>query len=375
MKVAIISHINQHSPFGKVTEQFVAALQGQGHEFKVIAFPPTSEFPLVEAQMDGPNVWRVNTESSNYEIDIAEVLKDQGFNALVVNKECFPDQRKLETLVKAFTSPTNRSFLIVHSDDYDSKFQYHLFTALLLPDSKFRRPPASSVRFLQQGIPEFAPLKDKVNWRRENGFLPPMERNADDGDLIQEGFVLATFAGKTDIEKILSVIQYVNQYQLTKKPVYLLVQDGRGTIEQYQALTAKYQWLLPSVGYLPDDQLAEMFQASDGFICLYPETKSLYTSSALRFAMGCGLPTITNTGGHCKDIVATILADSLNPESIKHAIVSLFANFGRYSITARRSLEVAMKTMGWANIAKEFAALVPVNSTKPTPINPGQKKD
>ena len=360
MKIAIVSHINQISPFAEITKCFTAALTKRGHEVKIIAFPPTEKAPMIPGTEDGKAVWRVDTKVETYATDIAEALKEQEISVLLVNKECCPDVEKIGLLVKTFTTPTHRSFLMVHNDEFNDKFPNHLFTSLLIPDSKFRRPPHCSVRFIQQGVPDFKPMENKNDWRVASGWLPPSE--ATEGSLDSAGFVLSTFAGKTNVELILQVLDYVNQYGLTKKPVYLLVQDAFGKLEQYEKLVEKYKWLLPSVGYLPENHVAEMFQASDAFICLYPETRSLCTSSALRFAIGCGIPTISNASGHCKDIPVTLLADSLNPESIKHAIVSLFANYGRYTIAAKRQNVMTQMEMGWPKIVEELEKIVP-NST------------
>ena len=354
MNITLLTDWAAISPFYEYSFALAEELARLGHQISILAPPANSATPQIANHQDGERVLRLTPEVGL--VDIAAQLAAWETDVLMVHGECEPDHSKLSQLVHSFTQGTKRSFLIIHSDDYSKTLNHAVFTAVLLPNSQWtNRQPPGRVRlgYFEQGIPVFELPTDLQAYRRATDL--PVYTAAEPDET--EGYLLVTFDGKTSVRDCLTAINYVNRFGLTGKSVYLFVQCARmERFAYYDELRKTEPFLIASVGRLEASELAPIVAAADGVLLVYPDTVHKQTSSALRFALGCQVPIITNKGNHTQGLqeVITSWAPSSSPEGIKHAIVSHFTNLPFRLLTGKRHAEFIAPKLSWPVVVKRL---------------------
>jgi hypothetical protein len=169
--------------------------------------------------------------------------------------------------------------------------------------------------------------------------------------------MVTTIDGRTDFDKILRVFAHINLYGFAGSPLYLFVQASNPARKPFfDALQDKYEFLFVSYGYMALEKLGQHIHASDAFLAWYPYSKHRYTSSALRLALGCGVPIITNEGGHSQDLVPEFIPKASNDslDSLENAIVDLLGPTYLHRLNmAMRLSERAKAKIGWSKVVGE----------------------
>jgi hypothetical protein len=369
LKLAFLTHWCQPTAFSEFSLSLVEELFRLGHETYILAPQFTDALPQIADRSDGKGVLRF--DSNTKVSDIVAQLEEWKITHLFVHKECFPDQKKLEMIVQEFGAKGKSTYLFVHSETYDTKFRYALFTNCIIPSRVFSKIPPGNGRmlFLDQGVPEFEELdltpEVENKWREERMIPYPVtqkDQSATPSDTLHDdyydGYVLNTFDGKSTVEEILNVLKYINDKKIVGKKIYLQVHCAdKNNIGRYMDLDSKYDNLVLSLSYSPADVVAKCFTYSEGAIFIYPDFKDKQTSAAIRFCIGSLCPIITNDGNHIKDIpreAIMTLAPNNQPASIKHAIVTHFQRLALKKSGARRMHKLLINQKGWSKIAKEL---------------------
>ena len=356
LKIAVLTHWAAISPFYECSFAVVEELTKLGHQTFILAPAITEQNPGIVNQRDGDGVLRFDHETTGQQL--VDQLIAWGIDVLLVHSECAGDIQRLNYVVKNLQAIHKRAYLFIHSEAFDRKLEYQAYTALLYPNRTFNKYPSGGVRiaYVDQGVPELDFPNSPQELRR--GLSLPTHEAEDPKDV---GYLLTTFAGKTPIEPILQALHYINEYKLTDKPVHLFVQVGLDRdFDRYQQLVETSDYLHVSLGYLPPETLAQLFNAADGTILLYPDIQQRQTSSALRFAVGARAAIITNKGRHCEDIqdvVATWVTE-INPTAIKHAIVTHFSLGKLKRTNAQHFTKQAVERIGWSVVTKQLEDLL-----------------
>lgn len=369
MRIAILSDWGTGSPFFEQAVNVVEQLTKAGHETSIIAPVLDDSQVTLDVYRDGDRVFRFDAETTAEQI-LAK-LEEWRASALFVNAECELNKPRLNHVVKAFTGRANRTYLFIHSEQFDKQIEYGQYSALLYPNRVFQKLPPGRIRvsYIEQGIPEFGPFPDRTDFRHKTN-LPPVDQPVGDKDDLNPsayGYLLITFArpGKTNITNTMKALDYINKNNLVGRPVHLFAQAANPMDAVELDAKVESEYLIPSAGYLTSDALANYFHAADGAIFIYPESKVRYTSSAIRFAAGCDVPIVTNKGLHASDIddLISVYASNESVESIKHAIVTLLTNHGVKRGAAARLQSTARAKKGWTAVGKQLSELLSNHST------------
>jgi hypothetical protein len=366
LKLAFLTDWVQPSPFSEFSLSLVEEMFKLGHETFVVAPNFTEGMPKIPGREDGKGVFRFESDPDINKI-LAQ-LEEWEVTHLFVHKECFPDPKKLELLVQEFGKKGKSSMLFIHSESYDQKFRYNVFTHCIIPSRVFSKMPPGNGRalYLDQGIPELfdfekLDLNQKVEDEFRESMMIPTVSNE---DKTKEGFVLNTLDGKSDIKAILEALKYINNsmgeeasgVSIVGKKVYLQVHCANpANAQKYLDFDREYDNLILSIGYVSSDRLSKSFLYSEGAIFIYPDFKDKQTSAALRLCIGSLCPIITNDGNHIKDLPPeTIMsvANNNGTAAVKHAIVSHFQRLSVKRGGARRMHKIITESKGWSKVAK-----------------------
>lgn len=367
MKIAFVTDWLQKTASSERSWYLVEEMFRLGHETYILTQTFSDTRPEVGGRKDGVGVYRYS-EPVEAEV-IFRQLKNWGADVLVVDAEGFDNKPVLNAVVEMFTRETRRSYLILNNDKYLKEINYNLYSFCLMPRG-LTNPPSSRTIFIDEGIPTFAfpNMSDTASYaegeREENEWRRTMvlpvhsvpEQGLNEGSETVEGYYLLTLEGKTNVKELLESIEYINEYKLIPKPVYLFCHTWNESLE----LDKESEFLLASTGYMASEQLANYFHYADGCVFVYPEQPYRSTSSSIRFAIGAGCPVIANAGKHLigvEEAIVTKIPDAFK-RSIIHGIVSHFTNLPFRKKNAERIRREYVGKMGWSAVAQQLDQVI-----------------
>lgn len=361
MKLAIVSPINEYSPFHQFTTDLIHHLGCT--EAPLVIAPPISESHVrIPGYQDTENVYRIS--QSPPEIWQQLFDREQVTHLLVVDLSIC-NLETFGTVVQTFKNDRNKhAILLCHDTEYHPKFNYQVFHKVFLPSNTFKAPPGISApsvfklpcpNYLTPRRPE---VGDELNAFKQQEGIPPY---TGDGS----AYVVGILDGKTPLTPVVQAIEYINQYSLVDKQVVLHIHSAKSTGVEQVLKGIQESPLCPidfSLGHLPEPDLANIIKAWDIGLVVYPRPNPSFraSSSAIRLVVGSGTPLVTNTDGpHLFDLSspATVSITDCGMQQIKHGIVTALTNYPAKRVRGY-SLAISMiKDLEWSSKIKEVLGL------------------
>ena len=203
-------------------------------------------------------------------------------------------------------------------------------------------------KFYPVGEASKAMIKDKIGFPAKSILTLSRLANNKGLDLLIDGFSLLA-------------------KRFTEAHLFLAVgHEERSEAEEviYQELltqTEKYDLKshIHFIGFIPDEQLADYYRASDIFVL--PSRYEPFGMAAVE-AMACGTPTIvTAHGGLCKiiiDGVHALKADPFDPEELAMDMATIFRHEGLAQKLSSAGSSMVREKFSWTEIANQLVELV-----------------
>jgi hypothetical protein len=347
----------------------VQGLTNLGHDVTILSStqePGTS----VSWAIDGTNVYRKysSTDIRPEMFDatsMLEVTKRHESGILIVNyyEDLFPNKARLANFVQEFLSVGGRkAYCVIHDGRYNPSMNFGVFTSVVLPNTSFTAfpPNARSIKSIDQGIPEFSfPSQDREDFKHDHSL--PVWKSSDPLNNYPVGYLMSVMGlGKAKWESLLMIVEYLNKTQALQKNLYLqcfMPCPDPGIVEKL----SESDYTFIHTGFIPDTTLAQYIHGSDITAVWYSDAPYQATSAALRFAIGCKVPTLGLLGTWTRDMkesLAWLQVRDDHPEPFKNALVDFFRNYPFNRNYRERCCSDELQKRGWSVIAKQWSELV-----------------
>ena len=350
-RIGIITSWNAVCGVSEFANFLVEALEKRGHTFEIFANLFAGDYEKIpeEVRKDGPNVSRVfetgfNPDPYNRQffdvIEIEATIVSKKLEIIFLNYQdfLFPNKPALNIIIEFCKNNGVKTFILTHDSCISPELNVSDCTHIVFSPAVWQFQAHSKALNIDQGIPEleFKRCTLPDSWNHE--------------------WTLSCFGmGRNRVDKLVSVIENVNEEKLLDKPLALELSCRKGHYQEYK----KHPYVRLAPGYLPAQKLSYQISCTDAVVIWYPDIAQQANSSAFRFAVGSRVPIICNNSSWVSDQIsngAWVEVAGDDPELFKRAIVKLFQK-DTYPVAREKMTILQQKLIdksGWSKIAETY---------------------